>query len=88
MQANELQLDLFSATWENEQQAAKIMEELRPHASELITAGVNAGVAFGVRRQLHAALKSVVTDTNDQLAQCVEMSTLFASNGLRHNAGA
>ena len=88
MQANELQLDLFSATWENEQQAAKIMEELRPHASELITAGVNAGVALGVRRQLHAALKSVVTDANDQLAQCVEMSTLFASNGLRHNAGA
>ena len=63
------------------------MDALRGQADPLIVAGVNVGVALAVRRQLHTALKNVLTNTNDQLAQCVEMSALFASNGLRHNAG-
>lgn len=87
MKVNELQLDIFSGTWETEQQADQIMDALRGQADPLIVAGVNVGVALAVRRQLHTALKNVLTNTNDQLAQCVEMSALFASNGLRHNAG-
>merc|ERR1711939_1032526 len=86
MKVNELQLDIFSGTWETEQQADQIMDALRGQADPLIVAGVNVGVALAVRRQLHTALKNVLTNTNDQLAQCVEMSALFASNGLRHNA--
>ena len=87
MKANELQLDIFSGTWETEQQADQIMDALRGLADPLVVAGVNVGVALGLRRQLHAALKNVLTNANDQLAQCVEMSTMFASNGLSHNAG-
>merc|ERR1711939_498617 len=86
MKVNELQLHIFSGTWETEQQADQIMDALRGQADPLIVAGVNVGVALAVRRQLHTALKNVLTNTNDQLAQCVEMSALFASNGLRHNA--
>jgi hypothetical protein len=86
MAARELPLDMFARAWETEAQAQQFAEQLHAEADEFVTAGVNVGLALCLRRQLHAALKHTVASGNGQLLQCVEMSHMFASNGLRLNA--
>eukprot|EP01048_Picozoa_sp_COSAG05_P001872 COSAG05_NODE_68_length_22188_cov_8.265019_4_plen_1086_part_00 len=86
MKERELPCDMFSKTWETETSADQFSQQLEGDARVLITAGVNAGLALCVRKQLHAALRSTLGSSNSQLLDCIDMAHRFASNGLKHNA--
>jgi hypothetical protein len=83
--ANQVPLMNFSNGWMTDAIAKRSMGDMQHAATILLSLGVNVGLALAVRVQIHKALAQTLAASCGQLAHCVDVAHLFATNGIRHN---